>query len=62
MGVFAELERSMIQERVRAGARMERGQAAWPPSDSPGASGANPGGSAGARTTGPCARSPLSSG
>ena len=32
MGVFAEFERSMIQERVRAGLSegQERGQTAWP--------------------------------
>ena len=39
LGVFAEFERSIIQERSprRACACQERGQAAWPTSGSPGA-------------------------
>ena len=44
MGVFAEFERAMIQERVRAGlsAGQERGQTARPASDSPRAGRAHP--------------------
>jgi DNA invertase Pin-like site-specific DNA recombinase len=44
MGVFAEFERSIIQERVRAGLRraQERGQAPRPPSDPARAGAAHP--------------------
>jgi DNA invertase Pin-like site-specific DNA recombinase len=47
MGVFAEFERAMIQERVRAGlARAKRrGEASWSASDSPCAGETNPWGS-----------------
>jgi DNA invertase Pin-like site-specific DNA recombinase len=45
MGVFAEFERAMIQERVRAGlarARSEGKRASWSASDSPRAGETNP--------------------
>ena len=44
MGVFAEFERAMIQERVRARAceGQERGEASWSTSDSPCAGETNP--------------------
>ena len=43
MGVFAEFERAMIQERVRRACESpERGEASWSASDSPCAGETNP--------------------